>query len=79
MAYIFSKVAREGKAQGITPNVSRSAREWYRNESSKLFSRNVNANRIMNDRANIVNKISISDIGKMYMFFYDPKHKETLP
>jgi hypothetical protein len=79
MAYIFSKIAREGKAQGVTPNVTRSARNWYRNESSKLVSRNVNTSRIMNDKSNIVNRITITDIGKMYMFFYDPKHKDTLP
>jgi hypothetical protein len=34
---------------------------------------------MMNDKENIVNTIDEKSIGKMYTFFYDPKHKETLP
>jgi hypothetical protein len=78
-AYIFQSIAKKGKAEGVTPNKTSAARTWYRNQASQLMSRNVNKNRMMNDKANIVNQLSVDDIGKMYMFFYDPKGKATLP
>ena len=78
-AYIFQSIAKKGKAAGITPNLSAAARNWYRNEASKLTSRNVNKNRMMNDKQNVVGQITRNDIGKMFMFFYDPKGKATLP
>jgi len=78
-AYIFQSLAKKGKAEGVTPNTTAAARAWYRNEASKLVSRNVNKNRMMNDKQNIVNQITGNDVGKMFMFFYDPKHKATLP
>ena len=34
---------------------------------------------MMNDKQNVVGSISATDIGKMFMFFYDPKGKATLP
>jgi hypothetical protein len=71
-AYIFQSIAKKGKAAGITPNLSAAARNWYRNEASKLTSRNVNKNRMMNDKQNVVGQITRNDIGKMFMFFYDP-------
>ncbi len=39
----------------------------------------VNKNFMMRDRDNMQNGIDIQDIGRMFMFFYDPKHKDTLP
>jgi hypothetical protein len=78
-AYIFQSVAKKGKAEGITPNKTASARNWYRDEASKLTSRNVNKNRMMNDKQNVVGSISTTDIGSMFMFFYEPKGKATLP
>lgn len=77
--YIFNSIAKKGRVEGITPNKTATARNWYRNQASQLVSRNVNKNRMMNDKANIVNQITRNDIGKMFMFFYDPKHKATLP
>ena len=71
-AYIFQSIAKKGKAAGVTPNLSASARNWYRDEASKLASKNVNKNRMMNDKQNVVGSISATDIGKMFMFFYDP-------
>jgi hypothetical protein len=78
-AYIFQSIAKKGKAEGVKPNATSSARIWYRQQAAALTSRNVNKNRLMNDKQNIVSSISVDDIGKMYMFFYDPKHKDTLP
>ena len=78
-AYIFNRIAKKGKVEGITPNKTSSARNWYRSQASQLVSRNVNKNRMMNDKANVTSQIEVGDIGKMYMFFYDPKGKATLP
>lgn len=78
-AYIFQSIATKGKAAGITPNVTTVARSWYRDQASVLTSRNVNKNRLMNDKKNVTPKIALADIGKMFMFFYDPKYKDTLP
>lgn len=78
-AYIFQSIASKGKAEGITPNSTATARTWYRNQAATLTSRNVNRNRMMNDKKNVTPKITAGDIGSMYMFFYDPKHKATLP
>jgi len=77
MAYIFQTISNKGVAQGITPNSTAEARSWYRNAAQKVT--NVSAPRLLTDRANIKTKITQQDIGKMYMFFYDALHKDTLP
>jgi len=79
MANYFTQIAAGGSDSGITPNQTQDARDWYRNSASELSSRNVKPERLMTDKDNVVNKIDIQSIGKMYMFFYDPKHKDTLP
>jgi len=79
MAYIFTKIATAASNAGITPNASNEARSWFRAAAGSLSSRNVNSNRMMNDMQNVVTKIDINSIGRMYMFFYDPKNKDTLP
>jgi hypothetical protein len=77
MAYIFQQLADKGKAAGVDSSSIDSARDWYREEAKKVTS--VNTKRMMRDKANVVGSIDYSSIGKMYMFFYDPKHKDTLP
>lgn len=77
--YIFQNIANKGANVGIKPNATSFARQWYRDQASALISKNVNKNRVMNDKDNIKNKLDIDSIGRMYMFFYDPKHKDTLP
>ena len=79
MAYIFQSIADRGVVQGITPNQTSQARDWYRNQAADLTSRNVNPNRLMNDKQNIVPSLVVKDIGSMFMFFYDPKLKDILP
>lgn len=77
--YVFEVIARKGRAEGIDPNANSKSRTWYRDQAAKLSSRNVNKNRLMNDKQNVVSTIDQKSIGKMYMFFYDPKLKEVLP
>jgi hypothetical protein len=77
MAYIFQQIANRGQAEGITSNATTDARNWFRTTAQSVTS--VNNNRLMTDKQNIKPSLVVNDIGKMYMFFYDPKHKDTLP
>ena len=76
-AYIFQQLASRGKAEGIDSSNVKGAREWFRQAAQDV--RTVNRNRMMNDKRNIKQTIDNKSIGKMFTFFYDPKHKETLP
>lgn len=77
-AYIFQQLAKKGKAEGIDESIrQKDTRTWFREQASKVKS--VNKNRMMNDTENVKNILNMDSIGKMYMFFYDPKHKATLP
>jgi len=77
--YIFQKIAKEGKIAGITPGTEE-ARDWFRDRASEVS--DVNPKQIIRHteaRPNLYSKITQLDVGRMYMFQYDPKHKETLP
>lgn len=77
-SYIFQQLANKGKAEGIDETIrQKDTRTWFRQAAQDV--RTVNKNRMMNDKVNIKPIINIKSIGKMYMFFYDPKHKVTLP
>jgi len=78
--YIFQKIAKLGKLDGIDQSIrQRDARTWFRETAMQVKS--VNRNRYMESAKadNLEDKIDIESIGSMYSFFYDPKHKETLP
>lgn len=74
--YIFQKIADEGKAQGVSAGTE-DARDWYRD--SAMAVNNVNTKRELTNKERLFNKITQTDIGRMYMFQYDPKLKDTLP
>lgn len=65
---IKEKIAKEGLVLG-----SKQARDWLTKNTKNL---RPDRNSIMKDTARIKNR---TFIGRMYFFFYDPKHKETLP
>ena len=76
--YIFQQLSKKGKVEGIDDTIrQRDTRTWFRNAAANIKS--VNRNKMMNDPENVVNNISMQSIGQMYTFFYDPKHKKTLP
>lgn len=54
----------------------KAARNWYRAEASKV--KRVNANEVI-DTKNLRTDLNAQNIGQMFMFFYNPKHKQTLP
>lgn len=77
-SYIFQQLAQKGKAEGIDDSTrQRDSRTWFRDAAQDVTA--VNRNQLMRDKENIVYSINVKSIGKMYTFFYDPKHKETLP
>lgn len=74
MSNLFNKLELEAFRNGITPRTQQS-RDWFRKKASQL--RNVNRNALMKEEPVTIRNRTV--IGGMFMFFYDPKHKKTLP
>lgn len=74
--YIFQKIADQGRAEGYTPGTEES-RDWLRDQAMSVST--VNTQALMKKQSRMYNNLTNREIGGMYMFFYDPKHKETLP
>ena len=73
MSNLFQKLEYEAFRAGITPR-SKESRDWFR---KKARSMRVNRSQLMQeDEIQLRNR---SARGGMFMFFYDPKHKKTLP
>jgi|SRR5210317_181506 len=70
---LFQKVEYEAFRAGITPR-TRESRAWFR---KKVQNMKVNRRDLMNSEP--VEKRARSVAGSMYMFFYDAKHRDTLP
>ena len=61
----------------ITKEGTSKAYRWYRDQINKLSTgRNSNPSVLMNQTNKLTTTITP---GEMYLFYYDPKHKETLP
>ena len=79
MTNIFKTVEAEAFRAGITPRTKQS-QAWFR---QKVQNMRVNRRGLMSEEP--IEKRSVnsarneSGIGDMYMFFYDAKHKDTLP
>ena len=73
--YIFQKIAQEGQTQDFSD--AEESRDWYRDKAQSI--RSVNMKRELRNRDRTYNKMVATDIGRMYMFQYDPKGKDTLP
>lgn len=74
MSNIFQNLELQAFRAGITPRTKES-REWFRKKVSSLKS--INREALMKEDP--LRQTTEEIIGSMYMFFYDPKHKETLP
>lgn len=72
MANIFQKLELEAFRAGITPRTKES-RDWFRKKAQALT--RVNRDKVHDSQS----KSSKQIVGNMYMFFYDPKTKDTLP
>lgn len=77
-SYIFEILAKRGRAEGIDDSIKRrDARSWFRAAAQSV--NKVSPSRMMNDKKNVVQTLDQDSIGRMYMFFYDPKLKKELP
>ena len=73
----FETVSKDPKAAPSKQNVL-DARDWFRDTAAAV--KTVPGNKGMaENRDNLVSSINAKSIGRMYMFFYDPKTKDTLP
>jgi hypothetical protein len=76
--YIFQDLAQRGRSVGVTPSMSRESRDWFREAGKSI--RSVNVNRLMSGTVSRLQpRISYDDVGSLFHFWYDPKHKDTLP
>lgn len=70
---LFQKVEFEAFRAGIQPRTKQS-RDWFR---KKVQNMKVNRRDLMNSEP--IQKRQEHEIGSMFMFFYDAKHRDTLP
>lgn len=74
MPSLFSKIQSDVEKTGFLPRTKES-REWFYRKIRTLS--NVSSSKILNDDSLVVRGKPL--IGRMFMFLYDPKYKETLP
>lgn len=71
---LIQQLEYEAFRSGITARTTQS-RDWFRKKMKEIG--DVNRNRLLKDPA--LQKRQRPGAGNMYMFFYDPKHREKLP
>ena len=74
MSNLFQKLELEAFRAGINPRTQES-REWFRRRIQRLT--RVNREALM--REDEINRRASHSYGSMFMYFYDPKHKNKLP
>ena len=80
MAKLFSDLLTATRPNDLERG-SKEARDWFRDQALKVNRASVKDNRIINTQESFrrLQMLTENSIGKMYMFLYDPKHKDTLP
>lgn len=74
MPSLFSKIQSDAERTGFLPR-TRESRNWFLRKVQSLS--NISPAKILNDDS--VQTRGKPLIGRMFMFLYDPKYKETLP
>jgi hypothetical protein len=74
MASLFDKLQAQAFRSGVKSHTKKSL-NWFRDRVTAMTS--VNRNKLLSDSA--LNTVNTPLIGRMFMYFYDPKHKKTLP
>jgi hypothetical protein len=74
MSNLFQTVEMEAFRKGIQPR-TRESRAWFRKRVQNM--RGINRRKLMSEDP--IQKRKRHAAGSMYMFFYDAKHKDTLP
>lgn len=75
MAQLFDTILAKGVREGQLPARTEAARTWYRNAAQEY--KKVDERAIM--KGGIERLVTRQVIGSMYMYYYNPKHKATLP
>ena len=73
---VFQTLAERAESENIDPKNVADARDWYRSEALKI--KEINERKVI-DPKNVRATLTGQNIGQMFMFFYNPKHKDTLP
>lgn len=74
MSNLFKTLEFEAFKAGITPR-SQESRDWFRRKAQQL--RRVNRRELMQEDEITLKSKEV--LGSMQMFYYQPKHRETLP
>lgn len=76
MANLYQDILKRSIERGLTDGNTVDARNWFRDEAQQVRTatarRNVRSEFVTNGR-------SLITVGRMYMFMYDPKTKDSLP
>lgn len=73
---VFRDILAKGAQAGVFPGKDKESRDWYR-QKARAIKRKQNENFMMREGGDrLKNRVAM---GSMYMFYYDPKHKATLP
>lgn len=76
-ATAFADVEFMNRESGLKPNTKYS-RDWFREKASNI--QKINPRTVVDKlRGRSVTRVRADDIGRMFMYFYDPKTKEQLP
>lgn len=73
---VFDKLITKGVREGQIPARTQQARDWYRNATTRLKKR-VDEGKLFESMPG--RTVGSINVGSMYLFHYDPKHKDTLP
>lgn len=78
VAKVFDDILLKGIRSGQVPARSKQARDWYRDQAKGVSRSSVGEEKLIRQMGTerYENRFSL---GNMYMFTYDPKHKEKLP
>jgi hypothetical protein len=77
-AKIFDDILLKGVRSGQIPARTKQARDWYRDQASGIARSKIQEDSFIRQMGSdrYENRFRL---GHMYMFLYDPKHKDTLP
>lgn len=75
MALLFDTVLTKGVRAGQIPARTESARKWYR-DTAHGYTKIDEAKFMKGDTSRLT---MTPRVGNMYMYYYDPKHKDSLP
>jgi len=78
MAYVFQDIIKRGTLPSFLAKSVQDARDWYRARAMEMKTR---PDKLVKQKGFLERTVSPDqmEIGGMYMYFYDPKHKEKLP